>query len=118
MAKRKQISLEQRSAICTLSKEGYSIRQIAKKVGVSYKGVHYTLIRKRSTGENRDRKRSGRPRSTTKQEDQFVLTLSKRNRRLTAPQIAATLNETREKPVSITTIKRRLLSAGLRMCSS
>lgn len=116
MAKRKQISLEERSVICTLNKEGYSIRQIAKKVRVSCKGVHYTLTRKRATGENRDRKRSGRPKSTTKQEDQFIKVLSKRDRRLTAPQIAATLNNTRKKPVSITTVKRRLLSAGLRGC--
>lgn len=116
MAKRKQISLEQRSAICTLNEEGYSMRQIAEKIGVSYKGVHYTLVRKKATGGNQDRKRSGRPKSTKKQEDDYIVTLSKRNRRLTAPQIAATLNETREKPVSITTVKRRLLSAGLRGC--
>lgn len=116
MAKRKQITLEQRSAICTLREEGYSERQIAKKLGISCKGVHYTLARKKETGKNEDRKRSGRPKSTTSQEDNFIRVLSKRNRRLTAPQITASLNETRGTPVSITTVKRRLLSAGLRGC--
>ncbi|XP_008558725.3 transposable element Tcb1 transposase [Microplitis demolitor] len=116
MAKRKQITLEQRSAICTLREEGYSERQIAERLGISCKGVHYTLVRKQETGKNEDRKRSGRPKSTTNQEDNFIRVLSKRNRRLTAPQITAALNDTRETPISTTTVKRRLLSAGLRRC--
>lgn len=116
MAKRKQITLEQRIAICTLREEGYSERQIAERLGISCKGVHYTLARKQETGKNEDRKRSGRPKSTTNQEDNFIRVLSKRNRRLTAPQITAALNDTRETPISTTTVKRRLLSAGLRGC--
>ena len=116
MAKRKQITIEQRSAICTLREEGYSERQIAARLGIFCKGVHYTLIRKQETGKNEDRKRSGRPKITTNQEDNFIRVLSKRIRRLTAPQITAALNNTRVTPISVTTVKRRLLSAGLRGC--
>lgn len=40
----------------------------------------------------------------------------KRNRRLTAPEIAADVNVGRSKPVSVTTVKRRLLDGGLKGC--
>ncbi|CAH2088699.1 unnamed protein product [Euphydryas editha] len=41
---------------------------------------------------------------------------SKRNRRLTAPEIAADFNVGCSKPVSVTTVKRRLLDTGLKGC--
>lgn len=116
MPQKKQLTVEQRAAICTLREEGYSMRDTAKKLGVSLKGVHYTLCRKRDTGALSDRKRSGRPRATTSAEDTFIITISKRNRRLTAPEIARQLNEGRQKKVSVTTVKTRLLAAGLRGC--
>ncbi|KAF2899161.1 hypothetical protein ILUMI_07012 [Ignelater luminosus] len=96
MAKRRQLTVEQRSAICTLRVEGYT--------------------RHRETNSNQDRKRSGRPKSTTIAEDNFIIVTSKRNRRLTAPAITAALNESRQTPVSTSTVKGRLLSAELRGC--
>ena len=43
-------------------------------------------------GSSQNRKRSGRPRCTTKQEDKYIRVSSLRNRRLTGPQLAASLN--------------------------
>ena len=52
-------------------------------------------------------------RDTTKQEDKYIRVSSLRNRRLTGPQLAASLNGTRKMPVSTSTVKRRLRDAGL-----
>ena len=63
-------------------------------------------------GSNQNRKRSGRPRCTTKQEDKYIRVSSLRNRRLTGPQLAASLNGTRKTPVLTSTMKRRLRDSG------
>ena len=86
----------------------YSIREIAK---ISYNGVYYSLQRTAQTGSNQNRKRNGRPRCTTKQEDKYIRASSLRNRCLTGPQLAASL--TGKTPVSTSTVKRRLQDAGL-----
>ena len=77
-------------------------REIAKKLKFSYNGVYYSLQRTAQTGSNQNRKRSGRPRCTTKQEDEYIRVSSLRNRRLTGPQLAASLNGTRKTPASPT----------------
>ncbi|XP_073491836.1 uncharacterized protein [Aquarana catesbeiana] len=93
--------------------EGYSMREIAKKLKISYNGVYYSLQRTAQTGSNQSRKRSGRPRCTTKQEDKHIRVSSLRNRHLTGPQLASSLNSTRKTPVSTSTVKRRLRDFGL-----
>ena len=62
---------------------------------------------------NQNRKRSGRPRCTTEQEDKYIRGSSLRNRCLTSPQLAASLNSTRKLPVSTSTVTRRLRDSGL-----
>jgi hypothetical protein len=62
---------------------------------------------------NQNRKRSGRPRCTTEQENKYIRVSSLRNRHLTSPQLAASWNSTRKAPVSTSTVKRRLWDAGL-----
>ena len=57
MAKKKQLSIEQRARIDILAAEGFSQRSIAKKLGISKFGVQYSLQRKIETGVNEDRKR-------------------------------------------------------------
>ena len=56
-------------------------------MGVSKFGVQYSLQRKTETGVNEDRKRSGRPKVTTKAEENHLVVTSKRKRMLTAPQL-------------------------------
>ena len=84
-----------------------------KKLKISYNAVYYSLHRTSQTGTNQNRKRSGRPRCTTKQEDKYNRVSSLKNRRLTSPQMAASLNSTCKTPVSTSTVKMRLLDAGL-----
>ena len=70
-----------------LRNEGYSMREIAKKLKISYDAVYYSLHRTAHTGSNQDRKRCGRPWCTTEQEDKYIRVSSWRNKRLTGPQL-------------------------------
>ena len=57
MAKKKQLSIEQRVRIDILAAEGFSQRSIAKKLGILKFGVQYSLQQKTETRVNEDRKR-------------------------------------------------------------
>ena len=111
--RKRELSSQTQQSILVLRNEGYSMKEIAKKLKISYNGVYYSLQRTAQTGSNQNRKRSGRPRCTTKQEDKDIRVSSLRNRSLTGPQLAASLNGTRKTPVSMFTVKRRLRDAGL-----
>jgi transposase len=113
MPRNKDVSSETRQSILVLRNEGYSTREIAKKLKISYNAMYYSLHRKAQTGSIQNRKRSERPRCTTEQEDKYIRVSSLRNRCLTGPQVAASLNSTCKTPVSISTVKRRLQDTGL-----
>jgi transposase len=89
------------------------MREIAKKLKISYNAVYYSLHRTVQIGSNQNIKRSGRPQCTTEQGDKYIRVSSLRNRRLASPQLAASLNSTRKTPISTSTVKRRLRDAGL-----
>ena len=108
MARKKDFFSETHKSILVLRNEEYSIRETAKKLKISYNAVYYSLHRTTQTGVG-----SGRPRCTTEQEDKYIRVSSCRNRHLTSPQLAASLNSTRKTPVSTSTVKRRLRDAGL-----
>ena len=78
----------------------------SQKLKISHNAVYHSLQRTAQTVSNQNRKRSGRPRCTTKQEDKYVIVSSLRNRHLTSPQLAASLNSTGKTPVSMSTVKR------------
>jgi transposase len=97
---------ETRESILVLRNEGYSMREIVKTLKITYNDVYYSLHRTAQTGSNQHRKRSGRPQCTIEQEDNYIIVSSLRNRRLTSPQLAASLNSTFKTPVSTSTVKR------------
>lgn len=112
MAKTNEISTEKRAQIAILNKTGHSQRDIARLVGVSKTGVATTLSRFAETNSFEDRKRCGRPKKTTESDDRHILMICKRDRFKTAPAIAAEVNESVLQPISVTTIKRRLIANG------
>ena len=112
MPKTRELTLEQRQEIITLKKEGYSSREISKKIKIPRTTVDYTVKRHQETGENETKSRAGRPKATTRAEDNFIRVTRLCDRRLTAPNIAAQLNQCREKNVSTSTVRRRLCEAG------
>jgi transposase len=69
IARNKGLSSEKHQSILVLRNEGYYMREIAKKLKISYNPVYYSLHRTAQTVSNQNRKRSGRPRCTTEQED-------------------------------------------------
>ncbi|XP_055781412.1 aldehyde dehydrogenase, mitochondrial-like isoform X2 [Salvelinus fontinalis] len=86
MVRNKELSSEIRQSILVLRNEGYSMLEIAKKFKISYYAVYYSLHRTAQTGSNQNRKRSGRPRCRTEQEDKYIRVSSLRNRSLRSPQ--------------------------------
>lgn len=114
MSSRKSKSrLELRAQVVLLHEEGYSYREIAKKLNIPCSTGYYIVKKYNETGSNYDRTKSGRPTKTTRKEDDYIIMLSKRNRKLTAPQIAAEFNSNRATSISVSTVKSRLRSAGM-----
>ncbi|XP_073446393.1 uncharacterized protein [Dendrobates tinctorius] len=114
MARTTQLSREKRQSIITLRFEGQSIRNIARTLKVSPSAVMKTINRCDETGSYEDRPRKGRPRVTSAAEDKLIKVASLKNRKLTAPQITALINDTSSTgSISTSTVKRRLREAGL-----
>ena len=105
MARNKDLSSESRQSILVLRNEGYSMREIAKKLKIPHNAVYYSLHGTAQTDSNQNRKRSVRPQCTTEQEDKYIRVSSLRNRRLTSPQLVASLNSTRKTSISTSTVK-------------
>lgn len=97
---------ETHQSILVLSNEGYPTWEIGKKLEISYNTVYYSLQRAAQTTSNQNRKMSGG------QEDKYNTVSTSRNRRLTGPQQAASLNSTNKRPVVASTVKRWLWDAG------
>ena len=87
----KDLSEGVRGQIIALTNEGYSQQEVAAKMGVSKGAEQQTLERFRKTGSYSSRPTSGRPRGTTKQEDQFIKLTLLRNRKATAGDIQLTI---------------------------
>jgi len=113
MPKISEITIEKRSAICTLRGEGYSLAQIGKKLNCPKTSVFNVLKKKEETGLIINKQRSGRKRVSSASEDTFIALTSKRNRRLTSVDITQIVNISRPIKLSVTTVKRRLQEAGL-----
>ena len=95
----------------SLSNEGYSMLKLTLKI--SYNGVYYSLQRTAQTGSNQNRKRSGRPLCTTEQEDKYIRVSSLRNRSLTGPQLAASLDVRQRKIGKKSVMDRHILVWGV-----
>ncbi|KAJ8728624.1 hypothetical protein PYW07_006320 [Mythimna separata] len=116
MGKTKEYSPEIRGIIIDLHKAGKSNREISRLQKISRQTVDYIVKNFVAEGTICNKPRSGRPRATTSSEDLSIVVISKRNTRLTAPEIAAQFNADRDKPVSVSTVKRRLCDAGFKGC--
>jgi transposase len=72
MARNKDLSSETRQSILVLRNEDYSMREIYKKLKISYNAVYSSLHRTAQTGSNQNRKRRGRPQCKSEQEDKYI----------------------------------------------
>lgn len=88
--------------------------EIFKKLfKISHNAVHYFLHRTAQTGSNQNTKRSKGPRYTAELEDEYTRVSSLRQRHLTGPQLAGSLNSTCKIPVWMSAVKRWLQDASL-----
>jgi transposase len=68
MGPKPRISLERRGTVLALSREGYTQRQIAGKVGCSQRSASDILKKKQLTGSVKDLKIPGKKRKTTQRD--------------------------------------------------
>ena len=90
---RKELSVQKHSSIVTLAKEGYSVREIAIKTKIPNSIVRDTMKKLTDIHTFEYKKPTGRPKKSTENADGYKQTLSKRNRRMRATEIAAQVNK-------------------------
>lgn len=113
MGRARQISMDIRNMVIGQHQASAGIRKITRNLKLLPCTVSRIIKKLKDTDTVADRKRSGRPRKTTEAEDRRIVTTSKRNRGLTAPEIATEINRSRMDPVSVSTVKSRFNKAGL-----
>ena len=84
-----------------------------QKIYISGEGLRKLVNKVRKTKTVADRRRSGRPRMTAKQEDYSLIRLATRNRQDTLPELSEGLHTLGGPRVSRQTIGRRLKERGL-----
>ena len=87
--------------------------EVARLLGVSQSVISRLRTRLAQTNSTLDRRRSGRPRSTSQAQDRFLRTSALRSRSVSAEQLRERLSRTGTR-VSVQTVRNRLHSAGLR----
>jgi transposase len=89
------------------------LKQIATVWKTSTSSIQRVLQNFKDTGNFKTKEYSGRPRLTTKREDRNIVQMSKQDCRRSSVQIAAEFLTAHGSKLSVTSIKRRLLDAGL-----
>ncbi|KAI6652420.1 hypothetical protein LOD99_7434 [Oopsacas minuta] len=113
MPSKPRITIENRANLILLSESGHTQREVAKMVGCSQKSVAEILKKHRLTGTVRDLAIPGRPRVTTKRQDNLLVRKCKKDRFKTATQIKAEVLSEYSIKLSTSTVQRRLRGAGL-----
>ncbi|XP_046577165.1 uncharacterized protein LOC124285066 [Haliotis rubra] len=85
-----RLTAEQRERAIGTIQMGASRGHVARTFGCSTTAISNLIQRFQQTGQTRDRPRSGRPRITTAQENQYIRNLHLRNRCLAATSKATT----------------------------
>ena len=89
MVKRKKISVEKWAQIIILQKKGKNYREIAKLLKIYLCSVHTAIRRYWETGQNTNRKRSGRLIKANQRIDNKIYAISEGNRQKSASEIFA-----------------------------
>lgn len=111
---RRVISLGIRFRIVALCELGLSTRQIARRLNIGQSDVVRCWNRFQTTGSVEDRPRSGRPRSTTRNEDRFIGLTARREPFSSAGDYRRQLQRATGTSVSDQTIRNRLHDINLR----
>lgn len=96
-----------------MAEQGEGQRAIAPKLIIYPVGRCNITEKFKETGSCKDRPRKGPMRVTTEREDREMGRRCSGDRRISAISIAAEVNATCQKPISVPTVRRRLCERGL-----
>ena len=109
----KRLTEFEKGQISALSDEGYSNREIGRRIQRSEHAVRYCLAKFRECGSRDEQPGPGRPRLTTEVQDARLVLMSKRSPFKTASHVQADFSNVTGLNLSISTVKNRLAEAGL-----
>ncbi|XP_065651272.1 uncharacterized protein LOC136079461 [Hydra vulgaris] len=110
-----KISINDRNGIIVLHEEGYSQVKIAKSVNCSRASVQKLVKKYKETGDAVDKKKSGRPKKLSRDE-QFLKITAQRNRKKVSKELVQDLKRAGGTLVRASTVRRSLLKFGLKGC--
>ncbi|GFT12867.1 transposable element Tcb1 transposase [Trichonephila clavipes] len=113
MSSRHHIDDFMRGRIIGKIEEGRKITEIAREFDIAHSVLSRLWKSFKTTGMCSRRPGGGRVRSTTPAEDRYIVLSAKRNRRITAQQVANQFLAASGKQISRKTIARRLRGGGL-----
>ena len=114
MVARRRLTDQERHLAVARIRTGSTQCIVAGELGVSQSVISRLVHRFIDTGSVGERPRSGAPRGTTRNDDQYLRTYALRNRDLTALVLQSRLREVRGTRMSRQTIRNRLHHFGLR----
>ena len=107
---------ERIEAIC-MYKNGKKVEEIASVLKCHRSTIYNLIKKKKKTGSVQNLQKSGRPKSTSKREDNLIKRMSIRNRRFGSRQLANEFNLSMAPSIiSSRTVRRRLIEQGLKSC--
>lgn len=116
--KKPELTLTQRAQIIDLNRQGKSQIKIAQIIKCSRCAVQTTIKRFAETNTLESRPRRGSKRKTTPRLDRKLVSISLRNRKKTSSELASELETEDNVKISSSTVRRRLLEAGLHGCKA
>lgn len=114
MPARRRLTAEQRGRALALLDEGIGLREVSRRLHVSHSTISRLRERFNATGSSQERRHTGRPRATTRQQDRYLMLGALRDRTSTAVILRGQLRATTGANISCSTVRRRLHEAGLR----
>jgi transposase len=87
------ISREKQQTVLTLSEEGYNAKDIEKRVGISRRSIGRILERGSVKERNEYHKKTGRPRRVSRQDENKIKGIVKKDNRKTIPKIVSEMNK-------------------------
>lgn len=113
MGRKKEVANEVRAQAVILRGMGLNYMNIAKKLKISYTAAYEAVRRHRDTGSYGSRKRSGRPKVTTPNDDRIISRIVKKSPKASSVGVLVRLPPNM-RHVSTRTIRRRLFDTGLK----
>ena len=114
MPARRRMTAEHQGRALALLDEGIGVREVSRRLQVSHSTIQRLRDRFNATGSIQERRHTGRPRATTRQQDRSLVLGALRDRASSAVTLRGHLRAATGANVSSSTVRRRLREAGLR----